>query len=179
MLLWTNICLYNSTQKANKRTSEHYQSKYMWRLVHEHLWSHFCRTEPMPIGFQYNVQKCISADSKICVTSARIRRSLFLESSLGDILAMINWGTSLLLSVIKINFICSAIIPYFASTLFSGHSILFFPWIVCWKQQTEIKVRQTLFDNPVQNPPKPREQFVPVHRAFSQLLTAYDISEID
>lgn len=113
MLLWTNICSYNSSQKVNKRAYEHYQSKYMWRLVHEHLWPHFCRTEPMPTGFQYNVQKCTCADSKICITSSRIRRSLFLESSLDDILALKNWGTTLLLSVIRSNVICSDIIPHF------------------------------------------------------------------
>lgn len=44
----------------------------------------------MPTGFQHNVQKCAFADSKISITVARIRRSLFLESSLDDILALIN-----------------------------------------------------------------------------------------
>lgn len=105
IFLWKIICLYNSSQKVNNITYEHYQSKHMWCLVCEHLWSYFCRTEPILTGFQYSVQNCIATESKIGVTLAA-RTSLLLQRSLDDILPLLNSGANLLHFVIKSSFIC-------------------------------------------------------------------------
>lgn len=75
----------------------------------------------MLTGFQYSVQKCTSAESEICITSASSRTSFVLQGSLNNVLALLTSGATLLFSAIKSNFICADIIPFFTFTLFLGY----------------------------------------------------------
>lgn len=129
--------------------------------------------------FQHNVQKCTSAESKICITSASSRTSLFLQSSLDDIPALLNSGATLLLSAIKINAICAGIIPFFTVTLFSGHTFSFLLGVFVENKQQKVRDVNFAQQQSSAKPPKSREQLVLMQRASSQLLTAYTISETD
>lgn len=90
--------------------------------------------------FQYNVQKSTCAESKICITSASSRTSLPLQSSLDDILALLNSRATLLLSDIKSNSICAGIILFFNVTLFSGHTFSCLLGVFCENKQQKLKV---------------------------------------